>query len=851
MSGHVCGTGVWSGPLPGDPDTNAILTATPAFGGIDVTWTAAITNAHAVAHTYLYRSTTPDFATSVRIALVGGTHFYDKLENQLTYYYWIQVVSINGTVGQVIGPAFAVPRLSIDETIIGLTGKIDQGFLAESLRSEIDRVKLLDFDLAQEIQDRITANELLGSALAAVQSETGQAVTLIAQEVQDRSTAYNALLQSFNILAAGVADNTAAIINEQNIRTALTDSFAQDIDTLYTESGANTAAITAESIARTNAIESVSQTFEGLLAATESELTGTITAAITTEQNARTTALDAVATQITALQAAVAEDGADFSAALAVEESARVAGDSALATQISTVQSTLSTKGKAIFSATAPGISDRTENNVWYDTSNGNNTPKMWNGSAWVGVSDKVALNALAATVTNAAAIQTETNARISADDALATQITTAQSTLGSNLAAAQTTLQTNINTVNGKVTEIGALYTAKVQANGLIGGFGVYNDGTEVQAGFDVDTFWVGRTGEDKKKPFIIDSVTGETYINKAVIPMLTADLIDTRGLTIKDEDGNIILGSGTGLDWSQVSGANKPVDGATRNKVFTQSSAPASPADGDIWVDTSSSPAVTKVRVSGAWMTAANMTTNTNQLTDGAGLGTTATWSNVTGAGKPENGATNGASIGSNLYRQGSAVLENDFIATWNKITDSNVTTYIANAAISEAVIGLAAISTAKIKDGAITSAKIGNAEIDSLKLKGAAVTVPVAVTGGRYVGKTGAVNVGGVNYSKQRVNRGVIYLDEEGIVYATCQLANWYGSGERYNLFQIVITDAMGNRKEDIIGGLAVMPSPVVAASGRFGPGAVTAEVFYYTQDDKTHVSKSELFMIGAKR
>ena len=373
MSGHVCGTGVWSGPLPGDPDTNAILTATPAFGGIDVTWTAAITNAHAVAHTYLYRSTTADFATSVRIALVGGTHFYDKLENQLTYYYWIQVVSINGTVGQVIGPAFAVPRLSIDATIEALTGRIDNGVLAQSLKSEIDRISLIDGDLFQEIQDRIAANELLGAAIQTAQTDASQAVSLINDEITQRTTAYNVLLQSLNTMAGQVNDNQAAIQNESTLR--------------------------------------------------------------------------------------------------------------------------------------------------------------------------------------------------ISNDQALAQQITDVQSSVGDDIAAVQTTLQTNIDTVNGKVTDIGALYTAKVKVNGLIGGFGVYNDGTEVQAGFDVDTFWVGRTGPDKKKPFIIDSDTGETYIDKAVIPTLTADMIDTRGLTIRDESGELILGSGKGLDWSRVAGATKPADNATRN--------------------------------------------------------------------------------------------------------------------------------------------------------------------------------------------------------------------------------------------------------------------------------------------
>ena len=74
----------------------------------------------------------------------------------------------------------------------------------------------------------------------------------------------------------------------------------------------------------------------------------------------------------------------------------------------------------------------------------------------------------------------------------------------------------------------------------------------------------------------------------------------------------------------------------------------------NGDIWVDTSSTPYTAKIRVSGAWQVASNLTTNTNQLTDGAGLGTTATWANVTGSGKPADNATVGATFGTNISGQ-----------------------------------------------------------------------------------------------------------------------------------------------------------------------------------------------------
>lgn len=88
---------------------------------------------------------------------------------------------------------------------------------------------------------------------------------------------------------------------------------------------------------------------------------------------------------------------------------------------------------------------------------------------------------------------------------------------------------------------------------------------------------------------------------------------------------------------------------------------------------------------------------------------------------------GATVGATFGVNIGGQ---------------ITSSNITTYIANAAIGTAQIGSAAIGSAQIADAAITAAKIGSAAItaakigdaavDTLQIKGNAVTVPISASG-----------------------------------------------------------------------------------------------------------------------
>jgi len=98
------------------------------------------------------------------------------------------------------------------------------------------------------------------------------------------------------------------------------------------------------------------------------------------------------------------------------------------------------------------------------------------------------------------------------------------------------------------------------------------------------------------------------------------------------------VTLPANVAVDYSDnVTGSTKPANNATVNRVTRAGTAPASPVDGDIWIDTSVTPNVVKTRIGGAWISSANYTTNTNQLTDGAGLGTTATWASVTGMGKP----------------------------------------------------------------------------------------------------------------------------------------------------------------------------------------------------------------------
>lgn len=249
----TCGTGSWSGPLPGDPDSFSILSAAPAFGGIDVTWTMPLTNPFAVAHTLIYRSTSNLFSTAVKIATVAGDFYYDKLDVGVTYYYWIKFVSINGTVGDLIGPASATARPLIHDMIDILEGQITSSFLGVTLADKIGDITTHYNELQAEIDARLAANSAITAAVAAIDAGLVDAVALVNTEVSQRVSGDSALVSQVNSIAALNASNTAAIISEQTARVTADSAMALDITALEASSDDYIAAVASEALARSNA----------------------------------------------------------------------------------------------------------------------------------------------------------------------------------------------------------------------------------------------------------------------------------------------------------------------------------------------------------------------------------------------------------------------------------------------------------------------------------------------------------------------------------------------------------------------------------------------------------------------
>ncbi|MDV5390726.1 phage tail protein [Shewanella xiamenensis] len=271
----------------------------------------------------------------------------------------------------------------------------------------------------------------------------------------------------------------AGVWSEQYARAAADEALAKSIDAVAATIDANTAAIITEQIARATADESLANQIISISATVNGNA-----ALIKQEQTARADADNALATQITTVQAvadAANTKATQNAAAIQQEQTARADADSALATQITTVQASATSantaastaqtaadqakadaaaaagiangKGKVIIQSSVPATADRLAQNLWIDTTGNANTPKRWNGSAWVAVTDKAATDAASAAAAaqaaadaantkatqNAAAIQQEQTARADADSALATQITTVQASATSANTAAST----------------------------------------------------------------------------------------------------------------------------------------------------------------------------------------------------------------------------------------------------------------------------------------------------------------------------------------------------------------------------------------------------------------------------
>ena len=181
--------------------------------------------------------------------------------------------------------------------------------------------------------------------------------------------------------AAGTAQSTANAANAAAKSATVTAGQAKD--------AANAAQTAAESAKKTagNA-ETLANTANASANAAKSDAASAKTDASTAKTDAANAKATASNASSVATQAKATADSAAQSATDAANAAQKANTAAAAAAGVA------NGKADVLIQSTAPATSMRKASTLWIDTTGGANTPKRWNGSAWVAVTDKAATDA-------------------------------------------------------------------------------------------------------------------------------------------------------------------------------------------------------------------------------------------------------------------------------------------------------------------------------------------------------------------------------------------------------------------------------------------------------------------------
>lgn len=276
------------------------------------------------------------------------------------------------------------------------------------------------------LQSAVIENDMaLSQRIDTTVAEIDNAKALVQTEAYARAQEDDALSSRINTLKVDVDGNKAAIVTLEIARADDNESFAGRFDTLQasTKTAKDTAdqavqdaqskSAAAEAAAKTYADAKAKAEADAAIAAASNDATSKANAAESAAKAAA--ALDAKNKADVAKQAAIDAAALDATAKANAAEAAAKAVANAAQQAASAAAKAAGNKGEVIFGSTTPAAEKRLSQNLWIDTTGGLNTPKRWDGSAWVAVTDKAATDAAAAAK---AAQDTATEALDKADTA-------------------------------------------------------------------------------------------------------------------------------------------------------------------------------------------------------------------------------------------------------------------------------------------------------------------------------------------------------------------------------------------------------------------------------------------------
>lgn len=253
----------------------------------------------------------------------------------------------------------------------------------------------------------IEGNEALSQRIDSTVAEISNTKALVQTEAYARAQEDEALSSRINTLKVDVDGNKAAIVTLETARATDNEAFAGRFDVIQASTKAAKAtadqaildaqnkSAAAELAAKAYATAQAEAERLAAIAAASDDATAKAEAAEAAAVAAA--ALDAKNKADAAKQAAIDAAALDATAKANAAEAAAKAVANAAQQAAEAAATAAGNKGEVIFGSTTPAAEKRLSQNLWIDTTGGLNTPKRWNGSAWVAVTDKAATDAAAA----------------------------------------------------------------------------------------------------------------------------------------------------------------------------------------------------------------------------------------------------------------------------------------------------------------------------------------------------------------------------------------------------------------------------------------------------------------------
>jgi hypothetical protein len=399
-------------------------------------------------------------------------------------------------------------------------------------------------------------------------------------------------------------------------------------------------------------------------------------------------------------------------------------------------------KADVLIQPTAPDTSMRKASTLWIDTTGGANTPKRWNGSAWVAVTDKAATDAANAAVKAHAAAQT---AQSTADKA-----STAAANAASQANQAQAAAKKAQTTADGK----NLIYRGPDEPS---------HDGLKPgDMWWRTQKYWTRWKGEKNNSPSLMADFytywTGAPNASPSVLVPLSDRVVEVLtwdGTRFEPFDlvANNILAAGT------VAAKHLAVDSVTAEKVKANA----------ITADKLAVNSVTTEKLVSDAVTAAKLAANSVQARNIVALAITA-----------DKLAANSVTTGKLKVTEDMtvALLNVHKIQAGDIAANAVTTAALAAGAVNADNLAANSVNASKIVTGAITADKLAANSVTAVKIAAGTITSD-KVAAGQF---RGYVFTGAVFQSSEAANTGMklnstalrmwdsshnqtVYLDGEG--------------------------------------------------------------------------------------